>query len=146
MVHIDDIGTGSDKCFHWYHQPSQLLNINPNPHTIFTCWHTNDKNTCAHTTYSHMKKEKCCHLLIIQKHFISERTVLPDKQLHKLNIFSSLLFFQVSLSDPFIRVFKASQLVWGCSIGWESRFRHSGHCRGTDIKPILRWCFFFFFY
>lgn len=53
-----------------------------------------------------MKKEKCCHLLITQKHFISERTVLPDEQLHKLNIFSSLLLFQVSLSDPFIRILR----------------------------------------
>lgn len=57
MVHIDDIGTGNDKCFQWYNQPSQLLNINPKAHIIFTYQHTNN-GKYTHTTYSYVKKRK----------------------------------------------------------------------------------------
>lgn len=58
MVHIDDIGTGNDKCFHWYNQPSQLLNINPKPHKIFTYQHTNNGKHTQHTAMGGGRERK----------------------------------------------------------------------------------------
>jgi len=58
MVHIDDIGTGNDKCFQWYNHPSQLLNTSPKPHIVFTYQHTNTEEHTHTHTMQHLKKEK----------------------------------------------------------------------------------------
>lgn len=81
LAHTDDIAMGNDKCFLWYNQPSQLLNINPKPH-IFTYQHTNNgKHRCKHNTeLCEKEKRRLPCTSNTQNHLtFFERTALLDK-------------------------------------------------------------------
>lgn len=104
-----------------YNQPSQLLNINPKPHIIFTYQHTNNgKHRCKHNTEFWEKEKKDCQVLLTHKN--------PSNFLKGQHYRTSGLESQVTLTVTVSRITFSSILV----------YTFSRHPRQSEAATMMR--------